>query len=612
MVRALLALAALVTAIAAAAPEPDPGYDAWGGWRGIVTTATGRFRTERIDGVWWLITPDGHAFFSMGVTGVRPEGDFAPSLGTSPYHDNILARYGSEAAWADVAADRLADLHVNTLGGWSRTALFPARIAYTEVLTFASRAPIVSEAPTGLSGFQIRDWYAPSFASGAAAEAVLAAPCAADPWCIGVFTDNEMGFGPGIAQNVPTLDAYLLMAADAPGKLAVQAFFEATYPDVAAFNAAWGQSLASFDDLQSLTSLTANFRTDPPARQADRQAFQNQTATHYFQTVHDALRAVGPDMLILGARFLAYSTSAGVARAAAPFVDVLSINYYELSPPFFTLAQSTAAEFGYLVPTRFFDDLDELARVTDKPLLVSEWTYRAADSGLPNSWLPFFPTLATQADRADAYSGYVRRALARPHLLGVHWFKYTDFPAEGRANGENSNQGITDIEDDLWTALTDRMRVVNQGVEPQRLLVAGGGKAATDCVIELATSASPALRCTDGDPRCDRDAVAGQCTVDVLPCVQVTDGRLGCVPAAPTSVLVRQPSVRKDPALRAAFEQSLTAALAAGPGACGPAVTVTLPLGSKRSVTAKLSVLASVPAGRERDTLKLRCQAALP
>src|SRR5262249_35062479 len=161
-------------------------------------------------------------------------------------------------------------------------------------------------------------------------------------------------------------------------------------------------------------------------RQADRQEFQNQTATRYFFVVNHALRTVGPDMLILGARFLAYSTSAGVARAAMPWVDVLSVNYYELDAPFFALAQSTAAEFGYMVPTRFSDDLDEMARVTNKPLMVSEWTYRAADSGLPNTWLPFFPTLATQADRADAYAAYVRRALARPYLLGIHWFKYTD------------------------------------------------------------------------------------------------------------------------------------------------------------------------------------------
>lgn len=610
----LVALVVLLAASALAAPPPpDPGYDAWGGWRGVTSTASGRFRTERIDGVWWLVTPDGHGFYSMGVTGVRPEGDYAPSLGTSPYHDNVLARYGTETAWADVAADRLADLHVNTLGGWSRTALFPQRIAYTEVLNFAARAPIVAGAPASLSGFQVRDWYDPAFEAGADVEAALAAPCGADPWCIGVFTDNEMGWGPGVAQALPTLDTYLLLAPGAPGKVAVQSFFEAQYGTVAAFNAAWGQSFASFADLQGVTSLTADFRTDPPARQADREAFQNETATRYFFVVNHALRAVEPDMLILGARFLAYSTSAGVAQAAAPWVDVLSINYYELSDPFFALAQSTAAEFGYLVPTRFFDDLDEMARVTGKPLVVSEWTYRAADSGLPNTWLPFFPTLPTQADRADAYAGYVRRALARPYLLGIHWFKYTDFPAEGRANGENSNQGITDIEDDLWTTLTDRMRAVNEGVEPQRLLVRGGGRPSTDCAVELATSASPGLRCTDGDPRCDRDAVVGQCTVDVLPCVRITDAALPlCTPVAPSSVVVKQPTVRKNPTLRAALEQSLADALAAGAGACGRAVTVTIPLGTRRSATTKLSVLAQVPAGKEKDTLKLRCDARVP
>lgn len=612
MSRLRLFLLLLLVGFGATAPArsaDDPGYDTWGGWRGIETTATGRFRVERIDGVWWLVTPDGHAFFSMGVTGVRPEGDYAPSLGTSPYYDNVLARWGSEAAWAEVAADRLESLHVNTLGGWSRTALFPARIAYTEVLSFASRAPIVAGVPAGLSGFQIRDWWDPSFVTGAATEASLAAPCAADPWCIGVFGDNELGFGPGIAQSIPTLDAYLRLPSGAPGKVAVQAFFEARYADVAAFNAAWGQSFASFSDLQGVTSITADFRADPPARQADRQAFQNETAGHYFQIVHDALRAVGPEMLILGARFLAYSTSAGVAQAAAPWVDVLSVNYYELSPPFFSLAQSTATEFGYLVPARFFDDLDEMARVSGKPILVSEWTYRAADSGLPNSWLPFFPTLATQADRADAYTAYVRRALARSYLLGVHWFKYTDFPAEGRTNGENSNQGITDIDDDLWTALTDRMRVVNEDVAPQRLLVPGRGKPTTDCAIEIATSASPSLECIDGDPRCDRDAIAGQCTIDVLPCVAVSDARLPCTAALPGSVVVRQPTLRKDPALRASLEQSLAAAVAAGPGACGPAAVVAIPRGPRRSASVKLSFRAEHPAGPERDAFRLRCVA---
>ena len=41
--------------------------------------------------------------------------------------------------------------------------------------------------------------------------------------------------------------------------------------------------------------------------------------------------------------------------------------------------------------------------IAGKPILVTEWGYRADDAGLPNSWPPVYPTLADQDERADAY-----------------------------------------------------------------------------------------------------------------------------------------------------------------------------------------------------------------
>src|SRR5512139_2077377 len=134
-------LVACLAAIGAKTQAMDPGFDQYGGWRGITSSATGRFRTERISGVWWLITPEGNAFFSAGVDATRPEGDYAPALGRYPYHDNVLARYGSDAAWTDVVVARFADLGFNTLGAWSNTGLFAGRIAYTVILGFSQRAP---------------------------------------------------------------------------------------------------------------------------------------------------------------------------------------------------------------------------------------------------------------------------------------------------------------------------------------------------------------------------------------------------------------------------------------------------------------------------------------
>src|ERR1700760_2657019 len=60
----IVAVAALLTGIALA---DSSEYDQYGGWMKFSGAKTGFFHTQQIDGRWWLITPEGHAFFSKGV-----------------------------------------------------------------------------------------------------------------------------------------------------------------------------------------------------------------------------------------------------------------------------------------------------------------------------------------------------------------------------------------------------------------------------------------------------------------------------------------------------------------------------------------------------------------
>ncbi len=54
--------------LAANAEGPTKNRNAWGGWTaGPQLKATGHFRTEKIDGMWWLVDPVGRLFFSHGV-----------------------------------------------------------------------------------------------------------------------------------------------------------------------------------------------------------------------------------------------------------------------------------------------------------------------------------------------------------------------------------------------------------------------------------------------------------------------------------------------------------------------------------------------------------------
>jgi agarase len=106
--------------------------------------------------------------------------------------------------------------------------------------------------------------------------------------------------------------------------------------------------------------------------------------------------------------------------------------------------------------------------------LISEFSFRSEDSGLPNT-IGAGPVVRTQAERARCFRDYVVAALRRPSIIGYHWFEYADQPAEGRFDGENSNFGIVTIEDEVYQELTQTMTTLNAQLEE---IHAAGSRAA--------------------------------------------------------------------------------------------------------------------------------------
>ena len=46
-------------------------WDEYGGWaNGPQLEATGSFRTEKVGGKWWFVTPSGHLFYSIGIKSI--------------------------------------------------------------------------------------------------------------------------------------------------------------------------------------------------------------------------------------------------------------------------------------------------------------------------------------------------------------------------------------------------------------------------------------------------------------------------------------------------------------------------------------------------------------
>ena len=477
---------ALSEDVCVSAPVDGFGFDRYGGWKGIERGPSRRFRVEQVDGVWWLITPDGHALFSNGPTGVGPIGDTIRDTGRSPYHEAVLAKHGSDEAWARSTLARLCELGIRSFGGWmgpGELDLFAGQMPYTVNVDFYQAMP---EVPTGPASVKARrDVFDPRAATLAAQLAAPGGPiarCAADPWCIGVYNENEVPYAPSILAGGTHLDVYLSMTAGAPGKRAVQELFAARYAqDIEAFNAVWGTDLTSFAGIQELATFGGCepvfgylddlcYLDEPPARFADRLAFEAHVAARIAALGAEVLDAADPEMLNLGPRLVVAPFAREVVEALAAPVDVVSVNNYDVRATVDALLdeeQKAKLAASGLLSLDPFERLHELAEITGKPVLVTEWFYRRARPDVP-SYPPFLPEVADGPAQATAYQAYMEQLLAMPFVVGEHWFQWQDQPIEGRFDGENQLIGIVDITDELNQPLASTTAAVNASIVARR------------------------------------------------------------------------------------------------------------------------------------------------
>jgi hypothetical protein len=375
-------------------------YDSYGGWLELQGKKTGFFHTEQLQGRWWLVSPEGNAFFSKGVDHVSftPESDSAPKA-----PDDL-------ATWVKATAEQLRGWNFNTLGAWSSPQIYTAGLAYAPMVDVAASAG----RDVWLKGGVV-DYFSSQFQEAAqhAAQRICATR-AKDPWVLGYFTDNELRWGADWRGTGSLLEAYLKMPATTAG-----------YQKASAF-------------------LTARGHAADGLSAEDKSEFLGLVAAQYAQVASEAIRRADPNHLVLGCRFALYPGDAAI-RAVGRYFDVISYHSYNYMPP--------------------VDRLGLITQLTGKPILLSEFSFKAMDSGLPNTKGAAKP-VATQEDRAKGFASYVEALAALPGCVGYHWFQYRDQPKEGRRlDGENSNYGVVKIDGSAWETLTTRMNELNVAIE---------------------------------------------------------------------------------------------------------------------------------------------------
>jgi len=435
--------------------------DDYGGWlQGPQMTATGYFYTVKYSGHWWLVTPQGHLFFSVGMDGVRSvEGSIvtgreplfaaAPPLQsqsiyyTGPavsayYVANLQAKYGSDyySSWVAMTTARLQSWGFNTIGNWSDSAFFSqGKLPYTVPI---STAGTYNSIPMGMvAGAKLPDPYDPAFNTVLNTQVSNAASStAADPKCIGYFVDNELVWGDTSVNRYAIARSVLAQyASSSPAKVAFINYLKSKYTTIAALNSAW---VTQYTDWTSLNYYVGLPGTLSASLQTDLQTFIYNFAVKYFSTVNTAIKTNAPNHLYLGCRFGASWITPEVMKAAGEQCDVVSLNIYQT-----TLSGPAMTSLGSL----------------DKPCLISEFHIGSNERGMFSAGMI---GSFNAADRAKTVAGYMQSVAADKRFIGCHWYKYVDDPTVGRGlDGANHGIGFVDVTDTPYTELVSATRSVS-------------------------------------------------------------------------------------------------------------------------------------------------------
>ncbi|MGQ9823316.1 MAG: hypothetical protein ACUVQK_15795 [Thermogutta sp.] len=286
-------------------------YDRYGGAMSLAGTKTGWFHVERIRDRWYFVTPEGHAFFSLGAT-------HAVECMRQDELNLFATKYGkSEERLAEFFLERFREWGYNS-SGYGPLPTMEKRIPYV--------ATIWTEGPRSFSAgdkSRYTDIFDPAV-QGRLRKRVREATAghADNRYCLGyVFIDLPVWHpkprrGDGYCDFIRSLDV------SAPGRKAYQDFVAQRQAD---------------------------------SKPADDEAFLNQIADVYYTCVVGELRMADPNHLVLGDRLMALPewTPDSILVTAAKYVDVISFQ------PMGTR-------------TLLRDYIDHVHELTGKPVLLAD------------------------------------------------------------------------------------------------------------------------------------------------------------------------------------------------------------------------------------------------
>lgn len=419
----------------------------------IMGEATGFFHLEKQNGIWWVIDPNGYGFYIVGTDHANYNVHWCEKLGYAPYHRNMVEKYGdNEDAWASNTASRLLKWGFNSLGANNSPSTRYRGLAHMEFAGVGAKFSSTDDIVPKVHWTGFPNVFNPKFEEYCDKSArERCAPNKDDAWLLGYFIDNELEWYGKSHTKWGLWEEAFKKPPEHTAKQALIGLLKERYKSIEDFNEAWEKSFQSFDKLaESLTppSLPANEDRAQVASK-DRQDFVRLVADRYFSITTAAIKKYDPNHMILGTRFA--GNSPDVWDIAGKYCDIVSVNTYR------------RVDLDTGVIKGFADDLDRWHSEAGKPMMITEWSFPALDSGLPCTH-GAGQRFDTQEQRAKAFSIFQEFLFRTPYMVGSDFFMWVDEPAEGISSTfpENTNYGLVDVNDKPYELLTKAATELNR------------------------------------------------------------------------------------------------------------------------------------------------------
>ncbi|MEM1441950.1 MAG: hypothetical protein AAGF67_06380 [Verrucomicrobiota bacterium] len=381
--------------------------DSYGGFTEIKGEETGFFHTEKIDGRWWLVTPEGNAFWGMGMA--HPITDFSKSAVTFSYLDD-------QEAWLKGSIERMRSLGYNCVwtGPYCPERLTKGYVdrALAEKVFREAKIPYVFPLPILKHRVEMEecekrpDVFHDSFAKFVDDLIDQHVPKLKDDlWVMGYY----YGLAPWTHDNYWLNDT--LERLESPGRERLLQILEQRYDgNIAAFNEVYGTSFDSFGELNESGELTypawiksyksgyVTLPSTPGSKELfdDSQALLGEIMEHTYRLAYEAVRRHDQNHLIFGSYVKEASLTAENWERVAPYIDVITPQHVSKVFPIAPIVEA----------------LDKPALISDQPFgnvyPLPLLNAKSAPGAVPD-----------HVDRLVLYDILAERISRDPHFIGV-------------------------------------------------------------------------------------------------------------------------------------------------------------------------------------------------